>query len=156
MRFRVRHRHPPEWSIRLDILPSHVPPGARAPCGTVRGGSREDDKTPRGFSARSLEKKNLRSGRTEGGLLDCTSIRRGRGWAEPEIRFRIVHVAVDGPNSAPVVAYREQTVEIAQGPQPEALQGAADAPGRRASTELLRRRPADARFRRSVEGVMRP
>jgi len=37
--------------------------------------------------------------------------------AEPEIWFRIVHVAVDGTNGAPVAAYREQTVEIALGPK---------------------------------------
>jgi hypothetical protein len=48
-------------------------------------------------------------------LPECNSIRRGRpGWAQPEIWFRIVHVAVDG---APVAAYREQTVEIALGPK---------------------------------------
>ncbi len=37
--------------------------------------------------------------------------------AEPEIWFRIVHVAVDGADGAPVAAYREQTVEIALGPK---------------------------------------
>jgi len=37
--------------------------------------------------------------------------------AEPEIWFRIVHVAGDGTNGAPVAAYREQTVEIALGPK---------------------------------------
>jgi hypothetical protein len=37
--------------------------------------------------------------------------------AEPEIWFRIVHVAVDSPNGAHVAAYREQTVEIALGPK---------------------------------------
>jgi hypothetical protein len=50
--------------------------------------------------------------------------------AEPEVSFRIVHVAVDGANGAPVAApacaaeprdaagtYREQTVEIAVGPK---------------------------------------
>jgi hypothetical protein len=46
------------------------------------------------------------------------SSRRGRpGWAEPEIWFRIVHVAADGPKGAHVAAYREQTVEIALGPK---------------------------------------
>jgi hypothetical protein len=50
-------------------------------------------------------------------LPECNSIRRGRGWAEPEIWFRIVHVAADGQNGAPVAAYREQTVEIALGPK---------------------------------------
>lgn len=28
-------------------------------------------------------------------LPECSSIRSGRGWAEPEIWFRIVHVAAD-------------------------------------------------------------
>jgi hypothetical protein len=37
--------------------------------------------------------------------------------AEPEVWFRIVHVAVDGQDGAPVAAYREQTVEIALGPK---------------------------------------
>ena len=48
-------------------------------------------------------------------LPECNSIRRGRGWAEPEIWFRILHVAFDGHDGAPVAAYREQTVEIAGG-----------------------------------------
>ena len=51
-------------------------------------------------------------------LPERNSCRRGRpGWAEPEIWFRIVHVAADGPNGAHVAAYREQTVEIALGPK---------------------------------------
>lgn len=50
-------------------------------------------------------------------LPECNSVRRGRGWAEPEIWFRIIHVAVDGHNGAHVAAYREQTVEIALGPK---------------------------------------
>lgn len=37
--------------------------------------------------------------------------------AEPEIWFRIVHVALDAAAGAPVAAYREQTVEIALGPK---------------------------------------
>ena len=36
------------------------------------------------------------------------------GWVEPEIYFRIVHVAQNGTQMA---AYREQTVEIALGPK---------------------------------------
>jgi hypothetical protein len=36
--------------------------------------------------------------------------------AEPEVWFRILHVAPDGHDPAPVAAYREQTVEIALGP----------------------------------------
>jgi hypothetical protein len=34
---------------------------------------------------------------------------------EPEIWFRILHVALEGEDGAPVAAYREQTVEIALG-----------------------------------------
>jgi hypothetical protein len=37
--------------------------------------------------------------------------------AEPEVWFRIVHVAMDGANGAPGAAHREQTVEIALGPK---------------------------------------
>jgi len=49
-------------------------------------------------------------------LPECASMRtRRRGPVEPEIYFRIVHVALDVRNGAPV-AYREQTVEIALGP----------------------------------------
>jgi hypothetical protein len=36
---------------------------------------------------------------------------------EPEVWFRIVHVAVEDADGAPVAAYREQTVEIALGPK---------------------------------------
>jgi len=51
-------------------------------------------------------------------LPERNSSRRGRpGWAEPEIWFRIVHVAVDGSNGTHVAAYHEQTVEIALGPK---------------------------------------
>jgi hypothetical protein len=51
-------------------------------------------------------------------LPECNSSRRGcPGWAEPEIWFRIVHVAVEGPKGAHVAAYREQTVEIALDPK---------------------------------------
>ena len=39
------------------------------------------------------------------------------GWVEPDIYFRIVHVAGDGHHSAPMAAYREQRVEIALGPK---------------------------------------
>ena len=38
------------------------------------------------------------------------------GWVEPEVYFRIVHLAEIGQSCAPVAAYREQTVEIALGP----------------------------------------
>jgi len=38
-------------------------------------------------------------------------------WVEPEVYFRIVHIAQDCHISAPLAAYREQTVEIALGPK---------------------------------------
>jgi len=57
----------------------------------------------------------------------CRSTNGRPSIAEPEVWFRIVHVAVDGTNGAPVAAparrslgeggYREQTVEIALGPK---------------------------------------
>jgi hypothetical protein len=37
--------------------------------------------------------------------------------AAPEVWFRVVHLTQEGHNSAPVAAYREQTVEIALGPK---------------------------------------
>ena len=37
--------------------------------------------------------------------------------ADPEVWFRIVHLAQDAQSGAPVAAYREQTVEIALGPK---------------------------------------
>jgi hypothetical protein len=55
--------------------------------------------------------------------------------AEPEVWFRIVHVAVDGQAGAPVAAYREQTVEIALGPKGAFENGNVGA--------LTRRVPAD-------------
>jgi len=39
------------------------------------------------------------------------------GCIEPEVYFRIVHVAQVGHNGAPVAACREQTVEISLGPK---------------------------------------
>ena len=39
------------------------------------------------------------------------------GWVEPDIYFRIVHVAGGGHHSAPMAAYREQRVDIALGPK---------------------------------------
>jgi hypothetical protein len=39
------------------------------------------------------------------------------GWVEPEVWFRVVHLAQDGLNCAPMAAYREQRVEIALGPK---------------------------------------
>lgn len=48
---------------------------------------------------------------------ECNSKRTRPGRVEPEIYFRIVHVAREGHNCGPVAAYREQTVEIALGPK---------------------------------------
>jgi len=36
---------------------------------------------------------------------------------EPEVWFRVVHLAQDSHSGAPVARYREQTVEIALGPK---------------------------------------
>ena len=47
----------------------------------------------------------------------CNSIRSRPGWIEPEIYFRIIHLAQVGNPGAPVAPYREQTVEIALGPK---------------------------------------
>ena len=50
-------------------------------------------------------------------LPKCNSIRSRPGWVEPEVWFRVVHLAQDAQSGAPVAAYREQTVEIALGPK---------------------------------------
>ena len=55
---------------------------------------------------------------------------------EPEVWFRIVHLAQNGPNSAPVAAYREQMVEIALGPKGAFENGNIGALKRRAPTGL--------------------
>jgi len=47
----------------------------------------------------------------------CRSTNGRPSVAEPEVWFRIVHVALEGLDGAPVAAYREQTVEIALGPK---------------------------------------
>lgn len=39
------------------------------------------------------------------------------GWVEPEVYFRIIHVAQNGYPGAPMATYRKQTVEIALGPK---------------------------------------
>ncbi len=50
-------------------------------------------------------------------LPGCNSIRSHWEQAETEIWFRIVHVTLDGSNGRSVATYREQTVEIALGPE---------------------------------------
>ena len=47
----------------------------------------------------------------------CRSTNGRASLAEPEVWFRIVHIALEDPDGAPVAAYREQTVEIALGPK---------------------------------------
>jgi hypothetical protein len=47
----------------------------------------------------------------------CNSIRSRPGWVEPEVYFRIVHVALNGHKGGPVAAYHEQTIKIALGPK---------------------------------------
>jgi len=42
-------------------------------------------------------------------------LRTTTGGLEPEVWFRVVHLAQVGHNGAPVAPYREQTVEIALG-----------------------------------------
>jgi hypothetical protein len=64
----------------------------------------------------------------------CRSTNRRGSTPEPEIYFRIVHVAQDGHNSAPLAAYREQTVEIALGPKGAFENGNIGAMTRRVAT----------------------
>jgi len=45
------------------------------------------------------------------------SLDPNRGYVEPEVWFRIVHLAQEGRIGAPVAPYREQTVEIALEPK---------------------------------------
>lgn len=47
----------------------------------------------------------------------CDRLRTRPGWVEPEVYFRIAHLAQVGHSGAPVATYREQTVEIALGPK---------------------------------------
>ncbi len=47
----------------------------------------------------------------------CNRLRTRPGRVEPEVWFRIVHLAQEPQSCAPVAAYREQMVEIALGPK---------------------------------------
>jgi len=49
-------------------------------------------------------------------LPECNSMRTRTGWVEPEVWFRIVHLAQVGHSCATVAPYREQTIEITLGP----------------------------------------
>ena len=46
----------------------------------------------------------------------CKSIRSGTGWAEPEVYFRVVHPAQVGQITPFIAPSREQTAEVALGP----------------------------------------
>jgi len=59
------------------------------------------------------------------------------GRVEPEVWFRIIHVAQKRPNGAPMAVYREQTVEISLGPKGAFENGNIGALGRRVSTDRV-------------------
>jgi hypothetical protein len=66
----------------------------------------------------------------------CRSTNRRRA-VEPEVWFRILHVAADGRDGAPMAAYREQTVEIALGPKGVFEGGNVGAATRRVDSERV-------------------
>ena len=70
-------------------------------------------------------------------LPKCNSMRTRPGWIEPEIYFRIVHIAREGHYGAPVAPYREQTVEIALGPKDAFKNGNIGALTRRVLTDKV-------------------
>jgi hypothetical protein len=67
----------------------------------------------------------------------CNSTRTRPGWVEPEIYFRIVHLSHVVHPGAPVVAYREQTVEIALDPKGAFDSGNIGALMRRVATDQV-------------------
>ena len=64
----------------------------------------------------------------------CRSTNRRENLTEPEVWFRIVHIALQDQNGGPVAAYREQTVEIALGPKGAFINGNIGALTRRVAT----------------------
>ncbi len=60
-----------------------------------------------------------------------------RGVAEPQVWFKIVHIAEDGHHRALGVAIREQTVEIALGPKGAFKNGNVGAVTRRVATDRV-------------------
>jgi len=62
-------------------------------------------------------RRKFRAGLWNSWLPECNSMRTRTGWVEPEVWFRVVHLAQDDLNCAPMAAYREQLVEIALGDQ---------------------------------------
>lgn len=91
-------------------------------------------------------------------LAGRNSSRRSRpGWAEPEIWFRIVHVAVEGQHVAPVAAYREQTVEIVLGPKGAFGEGNVGTLTRRVPTDqVVNALPPGARNRKPPKAPRTP
>ncbi len=67
----------------------------------------------------------------------CNSIRSRPGRIEPEVWFRIVHLAQQGHNCFPVTTYRDQTVEIALGPKGAFESGNIGALKRRVATDRV-------------------
>jgi hypothetical protein len=79
---------------------------------------------------------------------------------DPEVWFRIVHLAQDGLNCALVAAYREQTVEIALGPKGAFENGNVGALTRRVAADKVvraappsRGNPKPPREPRTPQGV---
>jgi len=75
------------------------------------------------------------------------------GWAEPEVVFRIIHVALDDglspTDGSPPRSYREQTVEIALGPNPTFQNGRVAALTRRVPAgQIVNAVPPSRRRRR--------
>ena len=66
----------------------------------------------------------------------CNRMRTRPGRVEPEIYFRVTHLAQDAQRGAPVAPCREQTVEIALGPKGAIESGNIGALKRRAPTGL--------------------
>jgi hypothetical protein len=60
-----------------------------------------------------------------------------RSIAEPQVWFRIVHIAEDGHHHALGAAYREQTIEIALGPKGAFKGGNVGAVARRVATDQV-------------------
>lgn len=72
-------------------------------------------KTPGGLARGVSQEKDIRGNpRRMFWLPKCAALLTARGTVpEPEIYFRIVHIAQDGHHDSPVAACRDQTVEIA-------------------------------------------
>ncbi len=80
--------------------------------------------------------RRIHRGLQQSWLPKCASTRTRPGVVEPEIYFRIVHLAQVGHPGATVGPDREQMVEIALGPKGAFGNGNVGALKRRAPTEL--------------------